>query len=407
MASLPVVRTDTVSKIDNATLIELFSAWAGVLQKREIMTLKDTNALRISLNDIQCFDKGDDQPILLKLQQNNSEFIHLLISRFGELAMCQNIARYTLRNSMRTTALELSLLAKYIIPRIPLLFNRPIHEYIGDHCERLTLFSTVLLDFMEHIERSVSEIEGTADELSALISTCEPENEVVEKDLALAVGFSKCEPQSIFLSRDSIAKKKYAVSVTQFLMATCELLKLLKKNGGAAKNYSSILLLIENLELQIESISKLNFPKTHDAELWEHKRFSISVCTHSINEGLRQLCSHIVKMIDSQASRAQSTPFEISSEIKRKVTIKLVKSGLDQKAATEATESLVTYCYQRKITPSSLILGELKKLNPAYTEEIFELLRMFEQDFSLQNRQSHEKHNNVERVNRLTKVFSL
>ena len=220
MASLPVIRTDTISKLDNATLIELFSAWAGVLQKHEIMTLKNTNALRISLNELQCFDKGDEQPTLIKLQQNNSEFIYLLISRFGELAMCQNIARYTLRNSMRSTAVELSLLAKYILPRIPLLFNRPIHEYIGDHCERLTLFSTVLLDYLEHIERATSEIENVAVGLSALVSTCEPENANVELDLAAAVGFTKCESQSVFLSRDSISKKKYGVAVTQFLMAT-------------------------------------------------------------------------------------------------------------------------------------------------------------------------------------------
>jgi argininosuccinate lyase len=99
-------------------------------------------------------------------------------------------------------------------------------------------------------------------------------------------------------------------------------------------------------------------------------------------------------------------PSEMPMQTQREVVLRLSKAGLDVREAKKATSDLVTYCNQNTLLASSLILGELRKINPHFNEEIFQYLQSTDQDFSLQNHRSHEKHSNMDRVNRLAKVFS-
>lgn len=388
-------------------MIETLTSWAGAFCEAGLFSHKETNELRIMLNELQCFTDRQVLSVIHTLQINHSEFLAQLINYYGTMNFARNITRLAMKRMFEETLQEVHKLGCEVLPRVQLLFNRPVHQYVGDDCVRLSLYSTVLLDYLETIEDTIARTNFSIDTVSHLVPSEGEGPASLDEKVAKACGFDRgLDHCTTFLSHDIMAKDNFIIGVQQLVATTEELVGLIKKNAVHNPLFSQLVFLFDNINMQIHTLQQLKLPLSEDLEIWENKRLTAVLAMTSLLENLRSMVGIVADLISDQGKApSKSVEQNVPLSSKRRLKRILMENGIASHEAEAATTKLLDYCVAQKVRPADLIEAELTQFHKGFGKKAFEFLQSQDQDFALQNRSSHEKHRNMERLTRLGKVF--
>jgi hypothetical protein len=72
-------------RLDNAVVVDFLTSTAGALNERGMLEAKDADNLRLALSGIGAAGDLRELPVLVALDRQRAEFLHVLEARFGRI----------------------------------------------------------------------------------------------------------------------------------------------------------------------------------------------------------------------------------------------------------------------------------------------------------------------------------
>ena len=144
--------SESIIPLDNSCIVDFLSTSASTFVDYSFLSAKDVENLRMSLSSIRCSNSDRPAPLLQLMQQQDLEYLYVLMARYGFRRLTSNIFRYSMRPYIQKIILSLSHWGKHLIPATERAFNRTFHLYEGEKCEGRALYSSILVYLAKSID---------------------------------------------------------------------------------------------------------------------------------------------------------------------------------------------------------------------------------------------------------------
>lgn len=361
--------------------IKFISAAASAFSQEGVLPGHDADRLRLELTARSEEVRGQISPssnrqtaevrhqtLMEWLEGENSSFLQLLISRFGVLGVSRNLWRFSAVRMTEDLCFQLADIAKDLVEKTKMHFNRRITYYYASQPERnlygsefFSECSQLLLRELEQLEAAKSEIGVFCD--SKFDETNEVSNRISEA-FAIGLGFTLRHDDLCIWNRERQFCNSLAVCCNSFIAIIENLILQLRNNGFSEK--------MDQVSFHLESIQSLvsAFPTWGSETLLlsrlEKRRMHFLSQLHEIASGLEAVQHEIfesVFRINSFGAAAEDVGRVVTLEEKRAVEIQLNLEGKDPGKANKAVAKLFAYCEEKNVRPTDLIDAELAKID--------------------------------------------
>lgn len=400
---------DAFLRIDNAMVVDVLTSIASALSTNGHLSSKDVDNLRLNLSGLQTSSEAAADPILAQLEKQNSEFLAIMLARYGVINLYQNVLRHTLRDNLETSIKTLKGFGSHLLERAHLLFNRPLYIRYEQHTERRVLFAGFLIEQVEAICEACQELEGVLDDLKTMsphdMAAYSDVDEAIDKSAAEALGFDRIEGNTLPFLTENLAKHKI-VAVLKIVASTMQdCIDQLAANSGSVPA-AQLGMLCESLASEANLIDSIKLPKTSSLELMEVRRHTLLVSMMKVNGLLTRLTDLYRECVGKMSSDVAKAKVEIPQDVVRYLSSLLLADGTSSSKAHQAVIDLINYCHAHGVAPTELINSELRKINIHLSERVLTEFQRIYADVNLSNLAAPKKKRNLERVAVLTGLLS-
>ncbi len=395
-------------RLDNASVMELITSTAGVLSSHDTVSSKFSDELRIVLSGIQA--SGDDRtkPVLLELIKQNSQYLQILITRYGSVGFCINILRHSLRLTLKDTLAALGEWGNGLLAKSELYFNRPFYLYVDGKCQRKVLFSKILVDKAAALAGMCNEIESIMESLSSMwpsdMQVLSEEDKKIDFEVAQAIGFNDLEKTVLPTYIESHAQQAISQTFQTIADLTSGFSKQLAANISKNKSINFDVV-CDAFRAEAIRFSGLVMPVTVDVVTLEIRRQNLLHNLANLNHLIRQLAAESVNSIAEIKTNADQKVTLIPKSMNRQIAFDMMTAGTAPLHAIEATEDLIAYLLKNNIKPKQMLTGELSRINQHLMPRSLELLQSLAVDEDLIQTGAEEKKLTLDSMTKLRKIF--
>ena len=390
-------------RLDHAAVVDFLTSTAGALCDHGVISSKDTDNLRLALSGIA--SSPSEHSLLVELGMQNADFLALLTLRFGTVGVCLNLLRHTLRPPLEETTRILLNLGQSLIKKAELLFNRPFRVYRGAQCQRQILYSTVITDFAETLERASALLEAALQDLARMnpndLAGANDADFALDEAIAQALGFRGLLRFTLPVQNETDAKQMIAQSLEMVAQAASQLSEQLAANTGEELAHD-VLAACEGLMAECQRLNLLEFPRSDSLLVWEVRRRHLIGCISSLNLALTEVSRTSLTAIGPDLAQAVQP---LPDSARRRLAYDLITTGVAPAKAAEAIQDLLAYLSVNKVAAHTLLPAELQRINAHLLPQTLESLKAFSADSALMTAASREKKQTMDRVVRLSKNF--
>lgn len=395
----------TFQRLDNAAVIDFLTSTAGVFGTSGLISAKDLDNLRLVLSGINSTTQARDRSLLMELSQQHAEFLDILCLRYGTSGLCLNLIRHSLRGGLQETDRIIRDLGQGLLKKAELLFNRPFYIYRSGHCQRRSLFSTVITDFCEGLARASHGLARALGDLAMMnpndLAAASEADLALDLEVAKALGFQSLIRHSLPMHAEADLKRNLAQALSLVTEAATELAEQLAANTGddAAHN---VIAAAEWLQAECQRLDLLEFPRSDSMMVWEVRRRNLTACLHGINESLRFLSQSLTSAISHEPL---PPPRHLPESLWRRLAFDLVEAGQAPSLARQAIAKLEAYLNTNQLRPEQILAGELSRIDNHLLPRTLTLLTKLSEDAVLMRLAQVEKQNTISQVSRLRDLF--
>ncbi len=392
-------------RLDNALVVDFLTSTASALCENGVISLKDTDNLRLVLSGINSAPESRERSLLIELDRQHAEFLGVMTARFGALGLCLNLVRHTLRGNLQETQMTIAELGQALVKKAELLFNRPFYIYQGGRCQRQTLYSTVIVDFSESLAESCRLLEEGVQTLSLmnpndLAPTTEADH-LIDLAIAKALGFKGLVSHSLPTHSESEAKRKVSQALALVADAAAEISEQLAANTGTEAAYD-VVVACEWLKAECQRLNFFELPRSESIMVWEVRRRNLSSCIQGINEALKLVASASLASLSQDHAVGHG---RYPESVKRRIAFDLIAAGVTPPKASDATVALFEYLTKNQLAPTQLLIGELPRIHLSLLPRSLETLISMAEDTGMMRNSSNEKTSTMARARRLSEAF--
>ncbi len=399
---------DAFLRIDNAMVVDVLTSIAAALNANGQLSSKDVDNLRLNLSGLQTTTESSADPLLAQLEKQHSEFLAIMLTRYGVINLYQNILRHTLRDSVETSIRTLKEFGKTLLERAHLLFNRPLYIRYEQQMERRVLFAGFLIEQVEVICECSQELEVVLADLKTMspndMAAFSETDEAIDKTAAEALGFERLEANTLPFLVESLAKNKIVGVLKAISLTMQDAVDQLAANSNVVPA-AQLGMLCESLTSEANLIDSIKLPKTSSLELMEVRRHTLLGAMTNANSILSRLTDLYRECVGKMSSDANRAKIDVPQDVMRYLANLLLTEGIASSKAREAIIDLVNYCAAHGIAPTELIGSELRKINIHLNERVLTEFQRIYADVNLSTLASPKKKRNLERAAVLTGIL--
>lgn len=354
-------------KLDNAATIDFLSSYASALSSETLIDDRAVDKFKVSLASITPLLSSTQSSVLTLLSELDSEFLHIMVARYGHSGMAWNHMRSSTRNLLSESCANLAAWADCALKKAELFMNR---SYIATPVvgrSRRELFPTVLFHTAKSLHDAAKELREVILDLSTMrpADVLDTSGEQYDKEhrIALQVGFSGLEQESIaYCRRELRSLRKIVTTFDELAESLPTLISGLADNTASSSMSKKLQTECEIFSAECQRLSGVKFELSPNLSVWETRRLGFLFELFSINHRMTQLTKLFA---DSFAPKDKLSTLDLlTDDLERAVTCNLIQRGTPAKDAAKASMDLIRYCRHHHTTPSTLIPAELKKINP-------------------------------------------
>jgi hypothetical protein len=396
----------SLRRIDDAAVIQFLSQIGAVLVDQGILDRSDIEEFRIFAHQANATTSGvnDPEPPLFKIATHSLNLTSAVTEHFGTVGLARNIWRYSVRETGKQLSAVIKQLIQMTVEQSTLLFNRPFALYLDQQCDRLTLFSTPLIEIGEACESALRIIEIASKQIARLIPSSFPSDTInrseVDQRISEALGFEMDIAPGNSFAAESLSADLIVVAVRHIAKSAASFAEQLRWNLQS-DNTGRLRIACEFLTNQsINQVPALEAGST-DLGTWEHKRLRTIENLHQLVRGIEDICLTMHECLNVKTNIRAPEHAVLARNVGRMVSADLMRSGVSATRAQQASRDLLEYCRKQNIRPSQVISGELSKINAALNKSALETLQSTDQNPNLLLSGSNEKSANYKAMERL------
>jgi hypothetical protein len=370
-------------KIDNATTIDFLTSYAGALSQEGEISERSLDHLKVSLASIMSKLSTSETTVLTMLRDCDSEFLELLMTRYGVTGLAWNHFRFTTRSILSESCARMATWADNALKKAELFMNRPYLSAANKQESRRELFPSVLVHAAKSLHDATRELREVILSLSVMRSAdildTSGSLHPIEERVALAVGFVGLETETLSYCRTELkAIRKIAVAFDELSMTMMQIVSGLRANTQQAEKSKALEIEMEFFCAECQRLSGTRFDMSANLDVWEARRIGFLNELFLLNQRMTSISQ---LFIESLAPKERFEPSALlTSDVERAITCSLVKSGAPVHNSIRASKDLINYCRSHNATPATLIAAELKKINPELRQETLELAALLTSD---------------------------
>ncbi len=395
----------SLRRIDDAAVIQFLSQIGAVLVDQGILDRSDIEEFRIFAHQTSASVSGQDpEPPLFKIATQSLNLTSAVTEHFGTVGLARNIWRYSVRETAKQLTEVIKQLIQMNVEQSTLLFNRPFALYLDQQCDRLTLFSSPLIEIGEACESALRIIEISSGQISRLIPSSFPSDTInrseVDQKISASLGFEMDFAPGNSLATESMSADLIVVAVRHIAKTTASFAEQLRWNLQS-DNTGKLRMACEFLTNQsMNQVTALEVGST-DLGTWEHKRLRTIENLHQLVRGIEDIRVTMHECLNIKSNIRPPEHAVLARNVGRMVSADLMRSGVSATRAQQASRDLLEYCRKQNIRPSQVISGELSKINAALNKSALDALQSTDQNPNLLLSGSNEKSANYKAMERL------
>ena len=353
-------------KLDNAATIDLLSSYASALAAESLVSERSVDQLKVSLASVTPLLSSTQASVLTHLAEFDSEFLQIMVARYGQTGFAWNHMRSSTRNLLAESCNNLATWADCALKKAELFMNRPYIANSSLGQSRRELFPTVLLHTAKILHDAAKDLREVIIDLSVmrpadLLDTTGAQFEQ-EQRIAILVGFNGLETEALSYCRTELRTLRRIVSVFEELaMALPNLVTGLTENTANNQNNKKIEAECEIFAAECQRLSGARFDVSSNINVLETRRLGFLFELFSINQRMVKLTQMFTEAF---APKDKPTALELlTDDFERAISCHLIQRGTGARQAAQAAKDLIGYCRHHQTTPATLIAAELKKIN--------------------------------------------
>jgi len=392
------------SKKDNASVLDFLSTTASVLVQHNAIGTREIDSLRIALSELQ--SNPSNNALILELLDQESEFLGIVVARFGETNFNLNLLHYTLKSEVLEIQKLLANLGTEILSKSKLMFNRPVNLFDGQRVESRTLYSKILTDFAENIEILCSQIALIGNQFEQFLphdmGLSEEIDFQIDSDLKDSLGFATVQANCFAKEEFANAKKHLAQILVEFSEYCEALVRHIAANIQDKGEFPAVVA-SELLRSESQKILALSTPLSSSMLTWELRRNNLGSSLAGINKSVKNLIDRTTETI----AAANTTPVfhSLSESYKRRLVTDLISAGTPPASAWDAINALVVYMQKNDVLSNQLIESELSAIHRSLLPRTLTTLIKLDQNDTLMNKSTCNKEDIEQRGNSLSTKF--
>ncbi len=398
---------DSRLREDNNFILHFFTTTASVLSNHNLISDREADNLRITVNSIQGSAEFRTNPAISQFIRLKSEFLAILIARFGQQGLAQNILRLSAYHAFSKIRLQMAVVGNELLDKVKLFFNKDLSLYSEGVVDRHVIYSTLALDSAEALSKCIALLDTALQEFSLMVPHSMANHGKGESDLdekiAQALGFSGLQPSTLTAVAEQNARLLAAravecvanvfVDVTQKITSAKEM-----------EQATRVQLLASNLRIEGQRLGDFQQTLSNSLLDWEARRQTILNQSFVIGRILAALGKEFVDLL-AQVGSAEKVSM-MSKAVTRQIQFGLMKKGIDAHHAIHAAEEVSAYLRQHAINPNELLPGELRTVNGKLGAEAFEVLNADQSSATAREQINAEKSRSLQRSRTLSVFFA-
>ncbi|MBI2603904.1 MAG: hypothetical protein HYW48_12700 [Deltaproteobacteria bacterium] len=360
---------ENVLRIDNTLVVNFFSSSASILLKHEVISDKDVQDFRSSLNRQERHPLG-------ALIENNDKILYLLEKRYASQGLMQNLVHYTWNPALSSLIAVLQQWGSELLEKSHVYFNRGVLLTSDPLSKRSELYSKILVDLAESLDSSCKTLKTLlmTPWLAHSFFAQKEESETFEKELSSALGFEKVKDLNAGVNDDGPARLadclSHLLAKTHAFYADSERLTKLPR-------WQEILVLREELKHSTTRLKSMELG-AGPLQLLELQRQQLIALLGEIRVLCKQVGDHFVQHLAVWAKLpGDGEKTVLSDNIHARLCYELGRDGMPPSQIDDIVSSLIRYCEMRRITPQEILSAECQKIHPNLNKrglEIFQAL---------------------------------
>jgi hypothetical protein len=398
------------TKFDDSSVMQFLSAASSALARTEFLTPRDLDTLRAFLRPTSRADNPvqENLPLMGQLEHREDPAFQLMTTLLGRSAIIRNILRYDLRAQLLRVEACYRSIAKLLVEKASLHFNRPATIYFDGEVEGVTLLSTPTLELANLIALSIEELSQTSQFTGRYVASAwaqeDSEIDSIYADISSAMGFSSTSFSGLPFVDEMVATASIKKSIHVVSIALEGYVKLLRKNYWGRQS-AETLLHCEQVQKTIESLDAAGFTQTNDFITWELRRSSYHKTLDETCDGLELVRDGIEALLGNSPSTEKSEGK--NNIVRRHVFTQLVRDGISTTEAFGACTSLINYFEQFQTNSAELLQNEAHKINEHLSHAAIDRAKKAEELYSVSAHAPGEKQANHKILVHLKKFLGL
>lgn len=339
--------------------------------------------------------------VLEALQAQNCPGLIKIFAELGEAQVVSALMRFIVVKQLRDLSGEFQNLARLLVEKSSLVFNRTFVVHFGTSPDRSTTFAHFLLDLAESLDEQSEQTLKLIDYLnrfSAPAHMCTP---TFADALQSELGFSSVENDVVPTKREIIFRSQVVGilrSITDLLTAS---LKQMSLNSQAIPD--DLLGGLETISADTSHLYALALPNADNTLSFEFKRQRICARMHEITTSFGAFSRELQEWLgEAFRSLSAQTPIVVTDSDKRLLISGLVEHGCNHATAVEAAEKFMAYCTANVISAADVIDAELPKIHKSLQGGALATLRKNAAHWHTGTVQTEEKDRVWNRLQRLS-----
>jgi len=393
-------------RLDEIYTTEFLTSMASALAEYGLIRQSEVEEIKLGLNQMLPLSHGD-KPLLIRMNENHSNFLAQLQARFGDLNLMRNHLRHGLSRQIDQIILALTNWGTNLVPKSELLFNRPFFVYVSNHCEQTKLFSSVILDLGDVIANAIRSLIELKDQASSMLAnalmTNHPDDPAIDKTIAQHLGFHQVIVEGIPLVTERRIQR-WLIHMIEDLLAVVESFAAQLTRNEQKKQSAQLMMSCESMVGYLQQFASQTIPDTTDLVVWETKRMRVLTALYNLQLGIEEMITEFMSTLEAYQTLI-AKPKEVPMDVKRSIATALIREGIGAIEANTASMRLLDYIKLHQISPLQLIAAELSKIDPHLTQESLEIIQSWHHQQGILPGSHQEKDHNLVRQQQLKKSF--
>ncbi len=371
---LKAVEEVTFRKLDNAAIVDFLTSSASAFFENNKIAQKDIDNLRLILSGIGS-SSSRDEPILIALDQQHTEFLKILEIRFGVPRLVQNILSYCLRPRLIELQAVLAQYGSQLLKKSELYFNRTFKIYEAGQYLDDQLAPGFIVSYCQAVKATTQKITDLIEGFSCFHGSCTgfstDEDLPLDRSLALGLGFNRVQNECFESHLPTLGENLH--DIERLLVSFFEQVGLFQTqliHNNLCQNHTFARVLRHELMVELDKLKAIScYSEKASFEgdnlvVQEVFRRQILMSFDTICFGLKQWLDFILNAMRGVPGES-IVSHEISDATCRKMVCALVESGVSPSHAQEALHSLLRYQNRHQVAADEILAGELGRIHPA------------------------------------------